>query len=93
MTKKVIFNVILKKNLASLFSLSVQANVLVSGAVTQNQTLDCFAFKKICKATRIIKTRLAIGTYRSFQFRPEVVTLALKISRIRNSLMEKKNDY
>ena len=43
---------------------------------------------------RIIKqTRLAIGTYRSFQFRPEVVTLALKISRIRNSLMEKKNDY
>ena len=41
--------------------------------------------------TRIIKqTRLAIGTYRSFQFRPEVVTLALKISRIRNSLMEKK---
>ena len=44
--------------------------------------------------TRIIKqTRLAIGTYRSFQFRPEVVALALKISRIRNSLMEKKNDY
>ena len=62
MTKKVIFNVILKKNLASLFSLPVQANVLVSGAVThvQNQTLDCFAFKKILQSNKNNKSRLSL---------------------------------
>ena len=60
MAKKVIFNVILKKNLASLFSLPVQANVLVSGAVTQNQTLDCFAFKKILQSNKNNKSRLCL---------------------------------
>ena len=60
MTKKVTFNVILKKNLASLFSLPVQANVLVSGAVTQNQTLDCFAFKKILQSNKNNKSRLRL---------------------------------
>ena len=60
MTKKVIFNVIFKKNLASLFSLPVQANVFVSGAVTQNQTLDCFAFKKILQSNKNNKSRLSL---------------------------------
>ena len=60
MTKKVIFNVIFKKNLASLFSLPVQANVLVSGAVTQNQTLDCFAFKTILQSNKNKKSRLSL---------------------------------
>ena len=83
---------LLKKKNDSLFSEPLQANVLVIGAVKENETV--LRSKLFCKASRIIKqTRLAIGTYWSFQFRPEVVTLALKISRIRNSLMDKKNDH
>ena len=79
----------------------VETSVTVSNSPIQDyvhpddQTQPTFEMTPGFKPfTRIIKqTRPAIGTYRSFQFRPEVVTLALKISRIRNSLMEKKNDY
>ena len=62
MTKKMIFNVIFLKNLASLFSLPVQANFLVSGAVTQNQTLDCLAFRKILQSNKNNKSRLSLIT-------------------------------
>ena len=86
-------NVILKKSRQFVFHASTsQYSRVRYGHAERNPTV--LRSKLLCKVTRKIKqTRLAIGTYWSFQFRPEVVTLALKISRIRNSLMDKKNDY